>query len=284
MIVKIVLSVISLSLLVIGFIIDTSTDRQIDYDDKEKRRIIVNQLLHFGVIGILLCISLWGNFEILFRISITLLAIYFIILGIGTFSIPHFSFGVIGIPFCISLWGNFRLLFVISSIAVIIAVIVVVVFLIRKFLKEKEKKSKRAFAVYDIEELGEDVLMTAYFFIDRELEMTKSESESKITNENGKVVVSRSSLRDTIIITPDTKGKLLSISDDEIKIQFDSEEDCSLSFEKRNGVNFFLATNSEKEVLYGKNEYRVNCTPHVLFKLAKRRSTTKRTKKAKGAW
>ena len=59
MIVKIVLSVISLSLLVIGFIIDTSTDRQIDYDDKEKRRIIVNQLLHFGVIGILLCISLF---------------------------------------------------------------------------------------------------------------------------------------------------------------------------------------------------------------------------------
>lgn len=176
--------------------------------------------------------------------------------------------GIICIPLDIALWGKFRILFIISIILLAIFIVgVLVLFIIFKIdsikseAKKKEDKLKENFTPETIESISEDLLKAAHFFIDDELLMTKSETKSDSTNESGKVVLKSSSLKNNIIIDSDTKGKLISINNDIVKIQFDASADCALFFSaygKKDGKYWLCNEDGSpciNTIIYNKERY-----------------------------
>ena len=214
------------------------------------------------------------------KILLSIISVGLFGLGINLIFIgnPLIVFGISGILLSISLWGKFKTLFIISIIALVISIITFIIYLIRK----RENSLKKAFTMETISQLGEDLLKNAHYFIDEELKMVKVDTKSENTSESGRMVSKSSSLENQVIITTETKGKLLSIDDNEIRIQFDAQEDCSLSFKfKKDG--FYLNADEDK-VIYNKNEYTVDCKPMVLYKLVRLNSYKTIKNKAKGAW
>ena len=214
------------------------------------------------------------------KILLSIISVGLFGLGINLIFIgnPLIVFGISGILLSISLWGKFKTLFIISIIALVISIITFIIYLIRK----RENSLKKAFTMETLSQLGEDLLKNAHYFIDEELKMVKVDTKSENTSESGRMVSKSSSLENQVIITTETKGKLLSIDDNEIRIQFDAQEDCSLSFKfKKDG--FYLNADEDK-VIYNKNEYTVDCKPMVLYKLVRLNSYKTIKNKAKGAW
>ena len=160
-------------------------------------------------------------------------------------------------------------------------VVIIIVTLFRK-KKEKDSSLKTKLTMGTIASLSEELLKNAYYFLSEELTLKRIDEQNEKTSESGRMVLKSSSLENQVIITTKTKGKLLSVNDNEIRIQFDTQEDCSLSF-KDEIDGFYLNADGDK-VIYNKNEYTVDCKPMVLYKLVNINSYKTIKNKAKGAW
>ena len=198
---------------------------------------------------------------------------------------PYFVLGIFPgvacIPLDIALWGNLKVLFIISIILLAISIVGIIAFYISEKIadkkqkardaereaKEKEESLKRALTPESLESIPQDLLKSAHFFISGYIEMSKTETKSNSASESGKVVLKSSSLENTIIIDEDTKGKLLSIDNGMVKIQFDATEDCSLFFrifEDNKDGKYWLCRedgtliNDTDTIVYNKEEYKVS--------------------------
>ena len=192
-------------------------------------------------------------------------------------SIVLLILGIVGVNLVVYLWWkNWNI-----SARILPFSIIPIIVLAIWHNRQKEDSLKKPFTTETIKNLSEELLKNAYYFLDTELKMTRVETSSEKTSESGKMVLKSSSLENQIIITENTKGKLLSIDNDVIRIQFDADEECSLFF--RNIGKYELKTDDGK-VIYNKNEYLVDQHPHVLFKLVKISSSKTIKNKAKGAW
>ena len=198
---------------------------------------------------------------------------------------PYFGLGIFPgiacVPLDIALWGNFRVLFIISIILLAISIVAIIALYISEKIADKKQKArdaereakkkedslKRALTPESLESIPQDLLKSAHFFISGQIEMSKTETKSDSASESGKVVLKSSSLENTIIIDEDTKGKLLSIDNGMVKIQFDATEDCSLFFrifEDNNDGKYWLCRedgtliNDTDTIVYNKEEYKVS--------------------------
>lgn len=289
------------------------------------------------------------------KIIVAVIAIALILISIaapndGEIDVPFFFElgifpGVACIPLDIALWGNFRVLFIISIILLAISIVGIIAFYIIKKIddkkqearnaefvaKMKEESLKRALTPESLESIPQDLLKSAHFFISGQIEMSKTETKLDSASESGKVVLKSSSLENTIIIDEDTKGKLLSIDNGMVKIQFDATEDCSLFFrifEDNKDGKYWLCRedgtliNDTDTIVYNKEEYKVSSVideeikddwefkvrigsfykqvvskweedeklgiyfypPYLMYKLEEISSSKTVTTKAKGAW
>jgi|GEM_PF-5298037 len=186
----------------------------------------------------------------------------------------------------------------------------------------KEAKRKK-FTGYDLEGIPLDVLKNSYFFISDNLKLDRvSNSQIAADGASKGIVVSRK-VKEEVLISKDTKGKLLEVRNifeigtgrilgKELLVQFDSDRNCFLVFAVFNKANSFTLQKktagsrnnmSTNTILYNGEKYEASTyrkchdgsisshTNHlsgvisdIILEFQLRETTETVTTEAQGAW
>ncbi|MBR6081032.1 MAG: hypothetical protein IKP60_12875 [Treponema sp.] len=206
------------------------------------------------------------------------------------------------IVFIVSLWGKFTIFLVISIILWGIGLLIISCwFICKKSIEEKFWHDSINLEM--IKNMPSDELKSAIYYLSEDLDLVKNISQSVKSNGDGKI--KNDTKREMIHIRRYTKGKLLEINGDLIKIQFDVNEDCSLAFKYKpeydyegyvddGSGRFFLLMQDYCTVIYNKDEYHCQETdgsdfddyniPYLKFLLVKHNKIKTKKNTAKGAW
>lgn len=130
----------------------------------------------------------------------------------------------------------------------------------------KEDNQIKTFTSEMLKNYSMETLKISYFYIDKNLTLTKTTEDIEKYSENGKIIVSRNRLNNIIEIPNNIPGKLIFSNEKAVCIQFGKDENCFLRFELTDVNTYELKTNKEK-VFYGDSEYFVNSRPIVLINL-----------------
>ena len=98
---------------------------------------------------------------------------------------------------------------------------------------------RRTFTIEDAKNIPLDVLKNSYFFLNKDFTLRRLTTETRPGNGDMKGAVNTHTIEDVVIISRDTKGKLLELYDKnsvdcasyyKAIVQFDTDESCSLEF------------------------------------------------------
>lgn len=165
---------------------------------------------------------------------------------------------------------------------------------------------RRTFTIEDAKNIPLDVLKNSYFFLDQDLTLRRLTTETRPGTGDMKGAVNTHTIEDVVVISRDTKGKLLELFEKnsfdcasyyKAIVQFDTDESCSLEFsgikdycDKDSECNFSIslkdtwpvATVQYNEILYHVDMDARHGNRYLEFQL--RGTTETVTTKAKGAW
>lgn len=174
------------------------------------------------------------------------------------------------------------------------------------------ENDRRTFTIEDAKNIPLDVLKNSYFFLDQDLTLRRLTTETRPGNGDMKGAVNTHTVEDVVVISHDTKGKLLELYDEEpgrdivakyeAKVQFDTDESCFLNFyslkcsyakddsecafkisTKSDGIHTSMLTVTYNGNFYFADDIVIGENMHELeFQL--RETTETVTTKAKGAW
>ena len=124
-----------------------------------------------------------------------------------------------------------KLILTIGSIFIVFIIVLIIIKMSRR-KKEKESSLKTDFTTKTIKELSAGLLKTAHYFLSEDLILKRIDKQDESISESGKMVLKSSSFENQIVITKNTKGKLIETNEGEVKIQFWSLPDLRLQTDR----------------------------------------------------
>ncbi len=224
-------------------------------------------------------------FKIILKIFISIIVVV-VALGASDFANEDKRIKKHFVVFCLSLVAFLVYLWSSSKIFLIIAIVVFVIDLILIFASKLENTHRTALTMSAIKTIPLAALKESYFFLSDDLYLEKVSNQRPV-NKSGKI--EEVLVDEKVFISRYTKGKLLEVNGDEIKIQFDTTEDSSLLFKYNSNCldnlyeKFCLCADKNDCVLYNNSLYEISWFwEYIEFKLNTKH--TSHSKAASGAW
>ena len=142
------------------------------------------------------------------------------------------------------------------------------------------------FNMKTLDAFPQDVLKNGYYYVSKNLKLTRIVNSIAQTDDAGKIILESGTVKNEVIISNKTKGKLLEVKDSEdgytIKVQFDTDENCYLLFLCKKKKSFL--ENNDGKVIYNGFEYAISTVPYLIFEAIEKKSETTVSTEAQGAW